>query len=120
MDIILTSALCKDVYPDNQGGDFRNLLNKPLVFTEPGEEWSVALSEISYIPDSWYNVRENHNTIGIEMSNFLVYGYKPRLVWVREIGANKNYMIRRHDGVDIEFPVHHSYEWGWRYMNAHK
>src|SRR5271163_4213271 len=105
MDIVLTSALCKDIYPDNQGGDFRNLLNKPLIFNEPGEEWSVALSEISYLPDSWHNVREPNNTIGIEISEFTVYGRKPRLVRVHNINSSQTAMIRGHDGVNILFAV---------------
>ena len=54
--IVLTSALCKETYPENYGGDFRNTLNSILEFHTPGEEWAVALSEMSYLSDSSYNI----------------------------------------------------------------
>src|SRR5277367_759363 len=117
MDIILTSALCKDVYPDNKGGDFRNVLNKPLEFTEPGESWAVALSEISYLPDSWYNVRENYNTVSIGASGFKVYGKSQRLIYLSvfpESAAWAN-VIRvkcNHGGVDVEFRIEFG-DHGW-------
>src|SRR5277367_2506390 len=118
MDIILTSALCKDVYPDNKGGDFRNVLNKPLEFTEPGESWAVALSEISYLPDSWYNVRENYNTVSIGASGFKVYGKSRRLIYLSVFPetaawANVIRVKRNHGGVDVEFNIEfgdHSWE----------
>src|SRR6266853_2931948 len=68
--IVLTSALCKDTYPDNHGGDFVNTLNTPLELNEPGQEWVVLLSEISYLPDSWYNVRNGNNEITFSMHSF--------------------------------------------------
>src|SRR5208282_2915272 len=108
MDIILTSALCKDVYPDNKGGDFRNVLNKPLKFTEPGESWAVALREISYLPDSWYNVRENYNTVSIGASGFKVYGKSQRLMYLSVYPAslaNVKRVKRNHGGVDVEFNI---------------
>jgi len=115
MDIILTSALCKDVYPDNKGGDFRNVLNKPLEFTEPGESWAVALSEISYLPDSWYNVRENYNTVSIGASGFKVYGKSRRLIYLSvhpTNWANVKRVKRNHGAVDIEFNIEFG-EQGW-------
>ena len=70
--IVLTSALCKETYPENHGGDFRNTLNSILEFHTPGEEWAVALSEVSYLPDSWYNVRNGkfYGVISNKKNNF--------------------------------------------------
>src|SRR6266853_3677087 len=68
--IVFTSALCKDTYPDNHGGDFVNTLNTPLELNEPGQQWVVSLSEISYQPDSWYNVRNGFNEISFSMHSF--------------------------------------------------
>src|SRR5277367_1396846 len=119
MDIVLTSALCKDVYPDNKGGDFRNVLNKPLEFTEPGESWAVALSEISYLPDSWYNVRENYNTVSIGGSGFKVYGKSQRLIYqsvkvpTSSTWLNVVRVQRNHGGVDTDFNIELLGDTGW-------
>ena len=50
--IIISSSLCKDAFPENHGGEFTNYLNRSLEFDDPDEQWSVALSEIVYTPDS--------------------------------------------------------------------
>ena len=82
MGIILASELCKDVFPNNQGGDFSNVLHKPLNFTGPGESWAVALSEVSYQPDSWHNVHEPGNTISLSLSNFDTYVNRQRVIYI--------------------------------------
>src|SRR3981189_2356302 len=72
--IIISSSLCKDALPENHGGEFTNYLNRSLEFDEPNEQWSVALSEIVYTPDSWMNVRDGFNEIKVSMRNFRVNG----------------------------------------------
>src|SRR6266853_677173 len=76
--IVLTSALCKDTYPNNHGGDFVNNLNTTLELNEAGHEWVVSLSEISYLPDSWYNVRTGFNEISFSMHSFPCTTYTAR------------------------------------------
>src|SRR3981189_2666908 len=72
--IIISSSLCKDTFPENHGGEFSNYLNRSLEFDDPNEQWSVALSEIVYTPDSWMNVRDGFNEIKVSMRDFHVNG----------------------------------------------
>ena len=70
--IIISSSFCKDAFPENHGGEFTNYLNRSLEFDDLNEQWSVALSEIVYTPDSWMNVRDRFNEIKLSMRNYYV------------------------------------------------
>src|SRR5258708_27826695 len=62
--IMVSSALCADVYPHNRGDEFTNYLHRTLNTTN----CLVALSEIHFIPYLWTNVRESCNYISIKIS----------------------------------------------------
>jgi len=79
--IVLHSGLSKSEYPSNQGGDFVNVLNTSLEFKQP---WSVALSEVSYMPDSWYNVRIKQNSIDLSIEDFDVNVVKKVVVYAKD------------------------------------
>src|SRR5258708_9725687 len=70
--IFLCSSQCKDTYPENHGGEFSNVLNQSLEFDDPNDAWTVALGEIFYLPDSWYNIRDGYNEMKISMTNLPV------------------------------------------------
>ena len=70
--IFLCSSLCKDTYPENHGGEFSNVLNQSLEFDDPNDAWTVALGEIFYLPDSWYNIRDGYNKIKVSLTNLPV------------------------------------------------
>src|SRR5258708_4896400 len=70
--IYLCSSQCKDTYPENHGGEFSNVLNQSLEFDDPNDEWTVALGEMYYLPDLWYNVREGFNEIQVSIQNLPV------------------------------------------------
>src|SRR6266853_3833581 len=70
--IILSNAYDKQSGPVN-GGEFYNMLNRPLEFDRCcGEVWRVGLGEIMYQPNSWQNVRDGMNSIDLEVSNMSV------------------------------------------------
>ena len=73
--VILSSDLSRELFPNNQGGEFTNTLYSSLDFSAPYEQWSVALSEIIYMPDTWYNVREGYNDVTIRMTGFIYWGW---------------------------------------------
>ena len=44
-------------------------MNQPLDFGDA--KWKVSFGEMLYHPSGWFNVRTNHNTFNIEISNYL-------------------------------------------------
>jgi hypothetical protein len=83
--IILSSLLCKDAYPENNGGNFHNYLNQEL-HLDGG--CKIALSEVIYEPNSWDNVREGSNDVKISMH------FKPEIriqirIYYNEANYNK-------------------------------
>jgi hypothetical protein len=68
--VLLSSELCKDMYPKNHGGDFTNNIATPIEVSTFGHE-SVCLSEIIYQPYSWDNMREGSNEIAIGMEGYV-------------------------------------------------
>src|SRR3981189_2160156 len=69
----LSSSLCLDEYPSNNGCEFTNELNYPLDFDAPNEWWSVTASEVIYEPDFWQNIRTSFNRVEIGISSFFYY-----------------------------------------------
>src|SRR5277367_5502670 len=49
--------------------EFNNELNQSLDFGDA--KWKVSFGEMLYYPSGWLNVRANHNTFDIEISNYL-------------------------------------------------
>ena len=74
-NVVLCSEWSRDLYPANTGGKFTNLLHSNLNFS--GENWSVALTDIVYTPDTLNNVRADSNDIQIRMKGFLKWGLVP-------------------------------------------
>src|ERR1700727_569492 len=66
--IVLSSAFCKDEYPQNNGCEFTNELNFPLNFDK--EQWCVSMTEMIYEPDFWENIRESFSNVEINISDF--------------------------------------------------
>ena len=63
----LSSELCKDVHPRNNGCEFTNELNVPLNFS--AGNWHVAATELIYEPSFWQNVRKTFSAVQLEVSN---------------------------------------------------
>ena len=54
--LLLSSDFCHTNHPDNHGGMFINDLNQTMYFNNPGEKWSIAVKDVFYIPNSWFNI----------------------------------------------------------------
>ena len=59
-NIYLSNTFSKDVYRDNIGSEFTNYLNQPI-------KGSIALCEMFYTPNAWYNIRDSNNMIYIKI-----------------------------------------------------
>ena len=70
--VILSSDWSRDMYPENAWGKFTNLLHSNLNFSRA--DWSVALTDVIYTPDTWTNVRDGFNDIQIRMKGFPKWG----------------------------------------------
>ena len=70
--VIICSDWSKGMHPENSGGKFTNLLHSNLNFSR--EDWSVALTDVIFTPDTWTNVREGVNDIQIRMKGFQKWG----------------------------------------------
>src|SRR3981189_29212 len=71
-NVLLCSDWSKSSYPENNGGKFTNLLHHNLNFSR--EDWSIAISDIVYTPDTWASVREKYNDVVIHMKGFQKWG----------------------------------------------
>src|SRR3981189_1241119 len=78
-NVVLCSEWSKDLYPENAGGKFTNLLHSNMNFS--GENWSVALTDVVYTPDTWNNVRVDSNDIQIRMKGFKKWGIAEYTLW---------------------------------------
>src|SRR3981189_383909 len=78
-NVVLCSEWSKDLYPENTGGKFTNLLHSNMNFS--GENWSVALTDVVYTPDTWNNVRVGSNDIQIRMKGFKKWGIAEYTLW---------------------------------------
>src|SRR3981189_2886222 len=78
-NVVLCSEWSKDLYPENTGGKFTNRLHSNMNFS--GENWSVALTDIVYTPDTWNNVRADSNDIQIRMKGFKKWGIAEYTLW---------------------------------------
>ena len=65
--VILSSTLCREEYPNNNGCDFTNQLNQPLDLSRG--KWGVCVSEIVYEPNFWYNIRQPFNVFSVTIEN---------------------------------------------------
>src|SRR3981189_1157654 len=78
-NVVLCSEWSKDLYPENTGGKFTNRLHSNMNFS--GENWSVALTDIVYTPDTWNNVRADSNDIQIRMKGFKKWRIAEYTLW---------------------------------------
>src|SRR3981189_2870794 len=78
-NVVLCSEWSKDLYPENAGGKFTNLLHSNMNFS--GENWSVALTDVVYTPDTWNNVRADFNDIQIRMKGFKKWSIAEYTLW---------------------------------------
>src|SRR5271167_3900114 len=65
--IIVSSSLCRDEYPNNNGCEFTNQLNRPLDLSKG--KWGVAVSEIIYENNFWDSIRPPFDFIDVEIEN---------------------------------------------------
>src|SRR3981189_2498618 len=79
--VIICSDWSKGMYPENTGGKFTNLLHSNLNFSRA--DWSVALTDVIYTPDTWTNVRDGFNDIQIGMK----VGFKVGACTLYSMGA---------------------------------
>src|SRR3981189_419368 len=78
-NVVLCSEWSKDLYPENTGAKFTNLLHSNMNFS--GENWSVALTDVVYTPDTWNNMRADSNDIQIRMKGFKKWGIAEYTLW---------------------------------------
>ena len=90
--IIVRSDINSDIFPDNNGGSFRNNFDSNKYFQSNSR---VRISEIAFQPNSYYNVREGTNTISIEMSNLIVEKYSKAKVYVDELTYQTRKVIKK-------------------------
>jgi hypothetical protein len=67
----LSSAGCRDVYPENRPGNFKILLKDPIEFP-PDEEWEVGLLDVHY-PFTFQNVGKTARTQMIFVADTTVH-----------------------------------------------
>jgi hypothetical protein len=60
----LRSSECRDIYPNNHGGNFKIELNEPLRLHGA---WEVALAEMTYHSQSFPNLPKEHSTVEVYM-----------------------------------------------------
>src|SRR5271163_4918437 len=71
METVILSSKPTNQFPNNHGGDFRNVINHPLnVQYKPGRQFKVALAELFYVPGSWPNVRTGANYVDIKVEGY--------------------------------------------------
>src|SRR3977135_534788 len=94
--VVLCSDWSRDMYAENSGGKFTNLLHHNMNFS--CEDWSVTLTDIVYTPDTWHNVRDGYNDVQIRMRGsisgglYLLHcgvGKRPHTkLWGQSIGSH--------------------------------
>src|SRR3981189_2050907 len=77
--VVLCSDWSKGMYPENTGGKFTNLLHSNLNFSRA--DWSVALTDVIYTPDTSTNARDGFNDIQIRMKGFQKWGLAHYTLW---------------------------------------
>src|SRR5271156_5911228 len=76
--VILSSDFNKDIYPDNTGGCFINDVRDDIFKSKT----NIRISEISYEPGSWFNVRDKYNEMEISMKGIMVETYVSADIYV--------------------------------------
>src|SRR3977135_1038668 len=104
--VVLCSDWSRDMYPENSGGKFTNLLHHNMNFSR--EDWSVALTDIVYTPDTWHNVRDGYNDVQIRMKGFYKWGLIPITMWGGEaptyeiVGSKYRVTFGRRKGTTLD------------------
>ena len=75
--VYLSSSQSLNEFPENHGGDFRNILNHGFRFA-PRHHVKVGLGEMLYIPGSWDNIRGSENYYDIELVDYPI-GLKTKI-----------------------------------------
>ena len=108
-NIYLSNVLCKDIYPQNKGGEFSNCLNQTLKFDG---SWSVALNEMYYIPNSWHNIRKSNNKILMKISQRQYTTRETLYIFSNRAQANipylgnpKYYAMSDIENIECEIPI---------------
>src|SRR5258707_1678756 len=61
------------------GNNFTTILNSSLPFDNlADEEWRISLGELLYYPYQWPTIRDKHNTIEIELSDYYLKSFVSR------------------------------------------
>ena len=90
-NIIVSSELNKEFYPDNNGGCFTNNLN-PILNLD--SKCSIKMNDVAYVPGSWDTVRENSNEIKITMNGFMAERYVPAVIIVQNTNVTWKKRVR--------------------------
>ena len=81
--VFLSSDQCLKEFPENQGGDFCNILNHGFsVASQRGQYMKVSLAELFYIPNSWSNIRSGENFIDVQISNYPIATHTLQTIYV--------------------------------------
>jgi hypothetical protein len=85
--LFLSNTFCNKEFPNNNGGDFKNLLNSRLDFSRRGGKWGVSMSEIIYEPNFWENIRESAS-VNVKISVYPPEYVEEDTLLVTAIGIN--------------------------------
>jgi hypothetical protein len=101
--INLRSSECRDIYPNNHGGNFKIELNEPLRLHGA---WEVALAEMTYHSQSFPNLPKEHNTVEVYLKEPLeVYDTRNLDLYIRTYVIMKD-RWQYSDYFEIEYPMH--------------
>src|SRR5277367_4524774 len=88
--VFLSSDQCLKEFPENQGGDFCNILNHGFsVASQRGQYMKVSLAELFYIPNSWSNIRPGENYIDFQISNYPIATHTLQTIYANKYSVEK-------------------------------
>ena len=98
----LRSSECRDIYPNNHGGNFKIELNEPLRLHGA---WEVALAEMTYHSQSFPNLPKEHSAVEVYSKKPLeVYDTRNLDLYIRTwVFYNDKWRVS--DYFEIEYPM---------------
>jgi len=98
----LRSSECRDMYPNNHGGNFKIELDEPLRLNGV---WEVALAEMTYHSQSFPNLPKEHSSVEVYLKKPLeVFDTRNLVLYIR---TRVYYMDKWQDSdyFEIEYPM---------------
>src|SRR5277367_5127247 len=93
--VFLSSDQCLKEFPENQGGDFCNILNHGFsVASQRGQYMKVSLAELFYIPNSWSNIRPGGNFIDVKITNYPIATHTLQTIYVNKYSVEEKGTIQ--------------------------